>query len=213
MVMLALYVASADEFLANGRDWFAFLLPFILVAVDVAPRALRNSRLAFRAATFVTVLLGCYAAVGTFYASTEVRRRYYENVDYAPTLRTFASTWDGRYTGGHINYIGNNDGSATISAGKPIVILGWAVDGLRHSLARDVVVEIDGVRPIKAIYNQERDDVARAVDPAYRMSGFVLTLPAGTLSVGRHHAALRVVGRDFSFYERARPARDVMLTP
>lgn len=201
MMMFVLYTFSQNGFGAQGRNWFPLLLPIMLVAMDRAPRVFLNPRAVVWVQRSMTFLLACYAGVGTYYSSKDVLARYYNGIDTAPSLRTFASTPDGLQAQGHIDFVGNEDGSTYISSKKTIAVYGWAVDSVRKSVARDVVLVVDGGQTFLGKYHMERDDVARLVSPNYEYAGFVAGIPPGTLPPGRHRLTLRVVPRDATFYE------------
>lgn len=88
----------------------------------------------------------------------------------------------------------------SVNAAARVVVSGWAVDDVHKSLAGGVDIAIDG-KPYGAQYPMDRQDVADFFkNPAYAKAGFVLTLPAGLLSKGRHTVAVRVVDRDARSY-------------
>jgi phosphoglycerol transferase len=87
-------------------------------------------------------------------------------------------------------------GPITVERDSTYAVRGWAIDDVRHALAGDVDVVVDG-QPRAAYYGVNRPDVAaRAGVPAYRDSGVLTRLPAALLPPGPHRLALRVVSAD-----------------
>jgi hypothetical protein len=84
----------------------------------------------------------------------------------------------------------------------PVTFWGWAVDETQKNSAAGVDILIDG-KPFGADYGIERGDVANFFKvPAYKDSGFKLTVPARGLDKGRHQVAVRVLAKDGkSYYE------------
>ena len=77
---------------------------------------------------------------------------------------------------------------------------GWAVDEHNQSVAGGVDVVIDEA-PYGAVYWAYRPDVADHFRTmAFQTSGFLLLLPPGSLSKGRHMVYLRVISHDLKCY-------------
>lgn len=80
---------------------------------------------------------------------------------------------------------------------------GWAIDEQRQSVAAGVEVVIDG-SPYQATYGGCRPDVAASFRcAACQDSGFLLLLPSGALSKGRHAVVLRVHSPDRTAYSES----------
>jgi hypothetical protein len=77
LLMFYLYVRLDNQFGAQGRHWFPFVLPIFLTAVVYAPRALpwRSARRFLSAGLCGGLLL--YCLVGSYYALRCVEKRYY----------------------------------------------------------------------------------------------------------------------------------------
>jgi hypothetical protein len=83
---------------------------------------------------------------------------------------------------------------------KDISFFGWAVDEPNKTLAGGVDVVIDSA-PYSAAYSISRQDVAdHFKNPAYRVSGFRLDVPPGTLSKGQHIVSVRAITTDRKSY-------------
>jgi phosphoglycerol transferase len=87
-----------------------------------------------------------------------------------------------------------------VPAAGEFAVTGWAVDGTRTSLARDVDI-IVGDRAFPAFYGIERLDVAEALgNTAYRLSGFTATLAGADVGSGPQVLSIRVLASDHSCY-------------
>jgi hypothetical protein len=97
-----------------------------------------------------------------------------------------------------------------INGGAENAISGWAIDQDRTMAASGIDLPIDE-RLIPGVYGLERDDVAAYFkQPRYLGSGFVLVVPPGTLSEGRHTLRLRVAASAGDcYYEH--PGLDVIV--
>jgi hypothetical protein len=86
IIVSSLYVLSENLYVAQGRNWFPFLLPIVLIAVDRAPRGLGvlfGRRATGAAQIAMTSLLSLYCIVGSCYALFDVHVRYYHAPDAA----------------------------------------------------------------------------------------------------------------------------------
>lgn len=82
----------------------------------------------------------------------------------------------------------------TVTAGVPVILEGWAVDTDANRPAAGVVASVDGETVIAAQYGIDRADVAQFFNvPAFRPSGYRLTIPPGALPVGQHLVSVRVL--------------------
>lgn len=87
--------------------------------------------------------------------------------------------------------------SPEIPTGVSVTVQGWAVDPERRSVAKGVLVSLDGRVDFQAKYGLPRPDVAKALHvAAYRNSGFSAVIPAGYLLPGSHFLRLKIVARD-----------------
>ena len=94
---------------------------------------------------------------------------------------------------------------AVTPAGAAIVFDGFGFDPVAKAPAMGVDVVVDG-KLYGAAYGQPRQDVADYFkEPALARSGFTVTLPPGTLSVGAHTVVVRVVAADGSGYFESPP--------
>jgi hypothetical protein len=92
------------------------------------------------------------------------------------------------------------DKSIHVPGEKAIAFTGWAVDEPNKGAAAGVDVVIDQV-PYSARYGTERADVSQHYKiPAYRNSGFQMTMAPGQLPKGPHTVSLRVISRDKQTY-------------
>jgi hypothetical protein len=76
VIMFALYALYRD-FVGQGRNWFPFILPIFLVAVDLAPRALSYPKTQAVLSRLIFGGLVAYSAIGSFYAIRSVSERFY----------------------------------------------------------------------------------------------------------------------------------------
>ncbi len=85
---------------------------------------------------------------------------------------------------------------ARVVAGQPVEVRGWAVAAGRKAAA-GVFVTVDGEPRVRASYGQDRPDVARGLGPPTPPAvGFVATIPATSLSAGRHTLGVWVLTAD-----------------
>jgi hypothetical protein len=86
--------------------------------------------------------------------------------------------------------------SASVVAGQPVEVVGWAVAAGRKAAAA-VFMTVDGKARVKASYGQDRADVASGLGPPTpRQVGFVATIPADDLPVGQHTIGLLVLSAE-----------------
>ena len=88
------------------------------------------------------------------------------------------------------------------SANTPsIIVAGWAVDGQAKAPAGGVILSIDGKSELTATYGAERPDVATVLkEPNYKLSGFGVAIPTGSLEKGKHTIALKILTSDKKGY-------------
>jgi hypothetical protein len=81
---------------------------------------------------------------------------------------------------------------------EPVLTLsGWAVDREVGGPASSVSINVNGQQDFHAEYGQDRLDVAVFFDqPAYRHSGFAVTLPVERLGLGTHLLRLKILAVD-----------------
>ena len=93
-----------------------------------------------------------------------------------------------------------NHQPARTAKGRATAFDGFAFDPVRKIPARAVDVVVDG-KAYGATYGKARPDVAAYFKaPVLTDVGFTVTLPAGSLAVGAHTAAIRVVASDGAAY-------------
>ncbi len=81
-----------------------------------------------------------------------------------------------------------------------IKLTGWAVDRDARTTAAGLEAVIDGA-PVPMLYGTERSDVAMYLkEPAVRLSGFSLTLPAAKFEKGHHELRIRIYTSDKRHY-------------
>jgi hypothetical protein len=87
--MIVLY-ALTNDFYAQGRHWFPYILSSFLVATQYAPRAFphRKTRAVFSA--LMVLGLAIYCAVGSYYSIQTINARYYGTMPAAMSS-TFSS--------------------------------------------------------------------------------------------------------------------------
>lgn len=95
----------------------------------------------------------------------------------------------------------------SVAAGTTLPVSGWAVDDRARTVAKGVIVFIEGGAETAARYGFERPDVAQAFgNRGYRNSGFTADASTFSLAPGRHSLGLRILNADGTgFYEP--PAR------
>jgi hypothetical protein len=90
---------------------------------------------------------------------------------------------------------------ATLDADEPVTLRGWAIDKLSGGVAGGVSAVIDGRKDVAGVYGSQRPDVASALgNDAFAPSGFLITIPAGSLSKGVHDVSLRIYTGNGSGY-------------
>jgi hypothetical protein len=75
--MIVLYIASANFFAEQGRNWLPFLLPLFLVPLRYAGRTLPLARARRIVARSLAIGLAAYCIGGSFFAVQAIRDRYY----------------------------------------------------------------------------------------------------------------------------------------
>ena len=93
-----------------------------------------------------------------------------------------------------------------VSPGRPIEVVGWAVDTRNRTIGRGVDVVIDQ-KPFRSVYSLDRFDVAAEHRvPSYRYSGYTILIAASDVGRGNHALSVRVVSSDGQcYYELAGP--------
>jgi hypothetical protein len=76
-LMLVLHAATDNGFYAQGRNWFAFLMPMFLLGLVYAPRAFRRPRVRSYATAALATGLALYCLIGGHYAVRTIEERYY----------------------------------------------------------------------------------------------------------------------------------------
>jgi hypothetical protein len=113
---------------------------------------------------------------------------------------------DARYA---LELLGSVDGPLTKQpvqvSGGSILFSGWAVEEPKGTVAAGVDVVVDGY-PYTATYGAERSDVAAYLkSPAYKNSGFQISIPSADIGGGRHTAAIRVLSNSGKTYWEGTP--------
>jgi hypothetical protein len=91
-------------------------------------------------------------------------------------------------------------GSVHVPGSGEFKIAGWAVDKPHRSAAGGVDIVVDRML-FPSTYGLTRDDVAKYFQRSeYRATGFVASIPAGTLIKGEHALSVRVVSSDLKCY-------------
>jgi hypothetical protein len=95
----------------------------------------------------------------------------------------------------------------SVKEGKPVTVVGWAVDARQSQLAAGVAATVDGKLKIAGTYGAARPDVAQAFhSPGFTQSGLRIVVPASGLATGRHELQLLILSADRStFYRMATP--------
>ena len=90
-------------------------------------------------------------------------------------------------------------------SGASILFSGWAVEEQKGTAAAGVDVVVDGY-PYTATYGVERLDVAAYLkSPAYKNSGFQISIPSEDIGGGGHTAAIRVLSNSGKTYWEGTP--------
>jgi len=93
---------------------------------------------------------------------------------------------------------------------SPVLISGWAIDEHAVRPASGVVFTVDGTTDFPADYGDDRPDVAQFwKNPAYRYSGYVISLPADRLGPGTHTLTMKVILNGAQAYDE--PAWSVVV--
>lgn len=209
--MFLLYVATANTFGAQARNWLPYILASFFAGIFYAPKALpfRALRVAFSRALIVAVAL--YAAVAAYYSVHTVQARFYETSAYTSPSTLVHTTRVRGYTAYSIDLVdgqpvtGKSLAKVTASVSQEIDIHGWAVDSQAHDAAGGVLAVVDGSETFGAYYGGDRPDVASAAhEPAYEHSGFDVFIPPNTLGPGLHRIRLDILtARVGGYYEPA----------
>jgi hypothetical protein len=84
-----------------------------------------------------------------------------------------------------------------ISTTGAITIHGWALDSRTNAPGRQLLLSIDGSRPVPVTtYGAARPDVAAVIGPSALNSGFAAVIPAHRLRPGKHVVRFTIVGND-----------------
>lgn len=84
-------------------------------------------------------------------------------------------------------------GFCEVPSDHPLTVRGWAVDKEAVGPLSAIGIELPDRTVLRGLYGMGRHDVSRAhSEPRYNNSGFLLRIPAGTLSPGKHK--LQIVG-------------------
>ncbi len=205
-IILAIYVSTGGSMGTQGRYWLPLILPAVLCATRVAPRALRpifRKRLAFvlGGALVAYSIVGAVAALGTlqarFYASpatlhTEEAQAQFTRVGQYPVATLFAL-----------------DDTRLFGPKQTIDVEGWAFDSRSGLPARAVALEVDGRLRSGLRYGIARPDVVgRFHDDGLLDTGFGVRLGLAGLAPGRHELRLAIAerGRSEPYPSRARVA-------
>jgi 4-amino-4-deoxy-L-arabinose transferase-like glycosyltransferase len=80
LLMFGLFMVVRRSFAPQGRNWFPFMLPILMVGAEYASKALHH-RLARRAFShFILACLLLYCIVGSYYGIRAINNRYYSPV-------------------------------------------------------------------------------------------------------------------------------------
>lgn len=212
-LMLLLYFLNSS-FGYQGRYWLPYLPATVLVATRYAPRALPRGRARALFSGLLTIGLALYCLFGSYYALEAIRVRYYGSgrtltAIALPDLRSAS-----QQTPYSIDYVNSTilapgpryaptfvfapvspSRPPVVPAGSMLAVGGWAVD------TGGVFVSVDGTMDFRAVYGQERPDVAQALrDEAHAKSGFDLLLPTDQLPPGKHYLTVKIVSKDQTSY-------------
>jgi hypothetical protein len=91
---------------------------------------------------------------------------------------------------------------ASVPAGAPLQLAGWAVDET-GAAASEIAIDVDGVRSFTADYGLDRPDVGAAEGRKARRSGFAGYVPGEALSPGQHLISFRLLRDGKSICSRA----------
>ena len=108
-----------------------------------------------------------------------------------------------------VNSVSTGVQEVSISSREATVFKGWAVDAHSGTVAAGVDVVVDG-GPYRAIYGIARKDVAQAINPAFKNSGFEFSLAPGVLSKGTHSFNIRIIASDGRAYYEGSSGRLVV---
>ena len=76
-LMFGLFAVVRDSYGPQGRNWFPFILPILLIATDYAPKALAE-RAATRLLSMALIAgLVLYCLVSVYYSAPSIVNRYY----------------------------------------------------------------------------------------------------------------------------------------
>jgi hypothetical protein len=119
----------------------------------------------------------------------------------APSLRTLVRIEaDSAGAIDEVVPLGHHSRERVIALGQPIYVRGWAVDVRGRAPASRVVLLIDGVLEVPAVYGTPRGDIASVFGvPEYRKAGFEATVPP-VLGLGAHNVAACAVSADGTSY-------------
>jgi hypothetical protein len=83
--------------------------------------------------------------------------------------------------------------STTVGQSDSVVVTGWAADQVDGAPLSNVKVYIDGILAGTPTLGVARPDVAAAKGAAYLNSGYTLTYPAASLSLGSHSVTVTAI--------------------
>ena len=217
-LMLALYVVTNNAFGIEGRQWYPFIFPAFLCFVWYAPKALRREHRALSAGLACALL--AYSLVGSAYAGTALKTRY-----YGPQLARYVTTNPApsemkRQDDGVLwpvvsreYHVSTRDFRFAFPRGFPLLIDGSALLPGMSTVPSTVAVVLDGHDPIPVLTNQFLYPVAELTHSlADGYSGFYANIDTTQLAEGPHTVAAYARVPGDGRYDRIPPDRIFFVT-
>jgi len=76
--MILLYALTDNSFIAQGRNWFPYILSSFLITTQYAPRALTHRRTQASFSALIVLGLALYCGIGSYYSIQMIKERYYD---------------------------------------------------------------------------------------------------------------------------------------
>jgi len=212
--IFALFIYTNGSFAPQGRNWLPLIVPFVLIAVDFAPKVFARSSLQRWASNALLAGLLAYSIVGSVFALKSIYDRYYVAPPLSPAVDVpMSPTLAGRAAVDGVRARADYIERRVFDRSSEMKVHGWAYDPKANAPAAGVFVIVDGVQKIPAFYGIPRPDVVRALGVVGEGTGFEAIVPAANLRPGLHRLAIVILSANKAYYERTPAFVNVSIRP